>query len=59
MKKPVDVSGGKMTLEQVYCEIRDVFFIHKPSEMVVEIKRRKDGYHTTIYISEKDFLKRG
>lgn len=55
MKGMVDVCAGKMTLGDVSQEIRHYFTVKSPSRMVVDIVRRKDGYHTVIWIPEKDF----
>lgn len=56
----VDVCGGKMTLADVEREVRHYMMLYAKRElpitrMVVDIRRRKDGYHATIWIPKKCF----
>ena len=58
MKKGmVDIVGGKMTLKELNHEIINQMLAYKKvNRLIVDIKRRKDGYYATLWISEKDFL---
>jgi len=56
----VDVCGGKMTLQEVVREIeyylrRCVLKSPMRVRMIVDIRRKKDGYHATIWIPKKCF----
>lgn len=56
----VDVCGGKMTLDDVVREVRHYMALYaklgRPvTHMVVDIRRKKDGYHATIWIPKKCF----
>ena len=53
----VDVCGGKMTLNDVVREIRH-YMLKSPTRLVVDIRRKKNGYHATIYIPKKCFDKK-
>lgn len=57
MRNMVDVCGGKMTLDEVEREIKR-YMLKSPRRMVVDIRRRKDGYYTMIWIPKKDFEKK-
>lgn len=57
-KKWVDVCAGKMTLPEITKEITFQMLRRFPKRLIVDIKRKKGGYKTTIWISEKDFKKR-
>lgn len=54
MRNMVDVCGGKMTLKDVEREVRH-YMLKSPTRMVVDIRRKKDGYHATIWIPKKCF----
>ncbi len=51
----VDVCGGKMKLSEIVREIRHYTLTKSPTRMVVDIRRKKDGYHAMIYIPKKCF----
>jgi len=56
MFKMVDVVGGKMTLESVVREL--VHYMKKsPKRLIVDIQRKENGYHATVWISQADFEK--
>ena len=55
MRNMVDVCGGKMTLEDVEREVRYYMLQKSPRRMVVDIRRKKDGYHAMIWIPKKCF----
>ena len=54
MKGMVDVCGGKMKVGEVIQEIVHYMF-KSPKRLVVDIQLKKDGYRTTIYITQEDF----
>ncbi len=51
----VDVCVGEMTLKEISKEIHQYFYYKQPSEMVVHIKKSKDGYYTAIYLRKEEF----
>jgi len=56
----VDVCGGKMTLSDVVREVRHYVMLYaslgRPiTRMVVDIRRKKDGYCAKIWIPKKCF----
>jgi hypothetical protein len=57
MKGMVDVCGGKMKIGEVIQEIYN-YMLKSPKRLVVDIKRRKKGYYTKIYIPQSDFDKK-
>lgn len=50
----VDVCGGKMTLDDVVREVGH-YMLKSPTRMMVDIRRKKDGYHAYIWIPKKCF----
>ncbi len=58
MKNMVDVCGGKMTLKDVSREIFHYMYYKSPKRLIVDIKRKEDGYHATLWMSKKDFERR-
>ena len=53
----VDVAGGKMSLKEVVREI--IHYMKKsPSRLIIDIQRKKGGYKTTLWITQKDFLEK-
>jgi len=50
----VDVCGGKMTLREVVMEIIH-YMMKSPKRLVIDIRRKESGYHTTIYLGKRDF----
>ena len=54
MKNMVDVCAGKMTIQEVTRELIH-YMLKSPQRLVIDIKRKKGGYRTTIYIPLKDF----
>ena len=56
MFKMVDICGGKMTLGDINKEIIH-YMQRSPKRLIVDIKRKKNGYHATLWISKKDFEK--
>ena len=58
MRNMVDVSGGRMTLKEVEREVFNCMYIWKPSRLIVDIKRKKGGYWTTLWIPKEEFNRR-
>ena len=58
-KKYIDVSSGKMTLEQLSKEIYNYMLWKNPQEMIITIKRDDNigGYRSIIYLTKEDFEK--
>jgi len=53
-KGMTDVASGRMTLKQVNQEIRRYMLIYGPLErMIVDIQRKENGYHGTIWVPNK------
>ena len=57
MENMVDVCAGKMTLDDVVREIKR-YMLKSPGRMMVDIRRKEDGYYTIIWIPKKDFEKK-
>lgn len=53
----VDVVSGKMTLKEVEREIFFYMYHKSPKRLIVDIQRKKNGYHVKLWMSEKDFHK--
>jgi hypothetical protein len=58
MKGMVDVCAGKMTLSELSREISTEMFIRKPTQMIIDIRLKEDGYRATIWIPKKEFGKK-
>ena len=56
MKNMVDICGGKMTLSEVNREIA-YYLPRYPKRLVVDIRRRRNGYFVKIWIRKVDFEK--
>ncbi len=56
-KGMVDVCGGKMTLKEVEREIFFYMYHKSPKCLIVDIQRKKNGYHATLWMSVNDFKK--
>ncbi len=62
-KNWTDVSAGKMTLNEIMTDLAMQMVHRKPKRIIIDIKLREDfknemnGYHTKIWISNKDFKK--
>lgn len=56
-KKMVDVSGGKMTLKEVSQEIFFFMYHKSPKRLIVDIQRKKNGYHATVWMNQADWNK--
>jgi hypothetical protein len=61
-KNWTDVTGGKMTIQEVMAEVAVQIYHRSPKRIIVDIRLRTDcsdkklnGYHTKIWISSKDF----
>ena len=57
MKGYTDIVGGKMTMEEVAREIQELFRHRTPKRVIIDIKRKPNGYHTKIWIPIEDFHK--
>jgi hypothetical protein len=55
--KMVDVCGGKLTLREVTDEILN-YMRKSPKRLIVDIRREKDGYRSTLWISRGDFKRK-
>ncbi len=55
MKGMIDVCAGKMSLKQAEREIAQYVYWYSPTRLMADIRRKKDGYHVTIWIPKKDF----
>ena len=62
MFKMVDVSGGKMTLKEVYEEIFFYMYHKSPKRLIVDIQLREDcknkGYYVKLWMAKRDFKKK-
>jgi len=56
-KNWTDVCAGKMTLKEVSQEIFFYMYHKSPKRLIVDIQRKKDGYHAKFWMSIKDFKK--
>ncbi len=56
-KNWTDVCGGRMSLKEVYQEIFFYMYHKSPKRLVIDIKRKKDGYHAKLWMSNSDFDK--
>ena len=57
-KGMVDVTGGKMTLDEVQREIARILINRRPSRLLIDLVLVKDkGWITRFWISDKDFKK--
>lgn len=54
MKNMVDVCVGKMSICQLVGEV-EYYMRKSPNRLVVDIKKKKGGYYTAIYMTIKDF----
>ncbi len=52
-----DVCGGPMTLKEVNEEIFFYMYHKSPKRLIVDIQRKENGYHATLWMSIKDFKK--
>ena len=57
MKGMVDVCGGKLKIGEVIQEIIH-YMAKSPSRLIIDIQRKKGGYKTTLWITQKDFLEK-
>ena len=57
-KGMVDVTGGKMTLEEVQREIARILINRRPSRLLIDLVLVKGvGWITRFWISDEDFHK--
>jgi len=56
-KNWTDVAGGIMTLKEVRDEIYFYMYHKSPKRLIVDIQRKKNGYHVKLWMSKTDFLK--
>lgn len=52
MKGMIDVCGGKITLETIIKEIKYHLLASSPKRLIVDIKRKKGGYYSIIYVNK-------
>ena len=64
-KNWIDVTSGKMSLDEVMKDIRRQIIHHRPKRIIIDIKLKEgfveselNGYHTEIWISKRDFIRR-
>lgn len=60
MRNMVDVSAGKMTLQEAQEEVRRYMYqclLKSPKRVriTIDVERRQDGYHATIWIPKRCF----
>lgn len=55
LKDYVDMVGGKMTLLTLYHEIGDIMIRKKPTQLIVTIEKKVEGYISKLYIPKDEF----
>lgn len=54
----VDITGGKMTLDQVKDEITRIMLNRRPSRLIIDLKLVKEvGWTATFWVTDRDFHK--
>ena len=51
----VDVASGKMTLRELNLVISHYVLTRSPERLFIDIQRKSNGYHVTLWMSQKDF----